>query len=126
MILEEDSTWFLVRPRIASQQVWRLKSDFTGFDLVTPQVWLDVSDRLVNRYQSHILEIDLQPFYKGSPKISDSRNIGQGLAFLNHYLCNQLLIDTHYWLEVLFQALYQLTYDEMPLLISDRIPSGNI
>ncbi|YAF97764.1 MAG: sucrose synthase [Nodularia sp. CChRGM 3473] len=124
MILEEDSTWFLVRPRIASQQVWRLKSDFTGFDLVTPQVWLDVSDRLVNRYQPHILEIDLQPFYKGSPKISDSRNIGQGLAFLNHYLCNQLLIDTHYWLEVLFQALYQLTYDEMPLLISDRIPSG--
>ncbi|MCG6135619.1 MAG: sucrose synthase [Nostoc sp. LLA-1] len=124
LILAEDSTWFVVRPRIASQEVWRLKSDLTGFDLMTSQSLLEVSDRLVNRYQPHILEIDLQPFYQSSPSIRDPRNIGQGLAFLNRYLCNQLLTDTDYWLEVIFQALYRLTYDEKPLLISDRIPSG--
>lgn len=124
MIVAEDSTWFVVRPKIASQEVWRLKSDSTKFDLMTPKSFLEVSDRLVNRYEPHILEIDLQPFYQNSPSISDPRNIGQGLAFLNRYLCNQLLTDTHYWLEVIFQALYRLTYDEKPLLISDRIPSG--
>ncbi|MEA5527135.1 sucrose synthase [Nodularia spumigena] len=124
MILDEQGTWFVVRPRIGSQQMWRLQADFSGFEPMTPQAWLDVSDRLVNRYQPHILEIDFQPFAEESTRITDPRNIGQGLAFLNRYLCDQLSNDTHYWLEVIFQALYQLTYDQKPLLISDRIPSG--
>lgn len=124
MILEAEGTWFVIRPRIGSQEMWRLQADFSGFESMTPQAWLDVSDRLVHRYQPHILEIDFQPFSEESTRITDPRNIGQGLAFLNRYLCDQLLTDTHYWLEVLFQALYRLTYDQKPLLISDRIPSG--
>ncbi|WP_414528475.1 sucrose synthase [Nodularia chucula] len=124
IILEENGTWFVVRPRIASQEVWRLKPDFSGFEWMTTQAWLDISDRLINRYQPHILEIDFQPFAEESTRISDPRNIGQGLAFLNRYLCDQLCHDTHHWLELIFQALYRLTYDQKPLLISDRIPSG--
>ncbi len=120
MILEPEGTWFVLRPRIANQEVWRLQADCSGFEPMTPQAWLDVSDRLVNRYQPHILEIDFQPFYPKSTRITDPRNIGQGLAFLNRYLCDQLLTDSNYWLELLFQALYQLTYDQKPLLISDR------
>lgn len=124
IILAEESTWFVVRPRIASQEVWRLRGDFSRFDLMTPQELLDVSDRLVNRYQPHILEIDLCPFYQNSPTITDPRNIGQGLAFLNRYLCNQVVIDPQYWLENLFQVLSRLQYDGIRLLINDRIKSG--
>lgn len=124
IILERENTWFVVRPRIASQEVWRLTSDFTQFDLMTPKEFLDVSDRLVNRYQSHILEIDLHPFYQASPRISDPRNIGQGLTFLNHYLCNQFVTDPQYWLDKLFQALQGIQYNGMRLLIGDRIRSG--
>ncbi|MEA5517185.1 sucrose synthase, partial [Nodularia sp. UHCC 0506] len=80
MILDAEGTWFVVRPRIGSQEVWRLQADFSGFEPMTPQAWLDVSDRLVNRYQPHILEIDFQPFSAESTRISDPRNIGQGLA----------------------------------------------
>ncbi|MEY3256804.1 MAG: hypothetical protein RLZZ29_1939, partial [Cyanobacteriota bacterium] len=124
IILERENTWFVVRPRIASQEVWRLTSDFTQFDLMTPKEFLDVSDRLVNRYQSHILEIDLHPFYQASPRTSDPRNIGQGLTFLNHYLCNQFVTDPQYWLDKLFQALQAIQYNGMRLLIGDRIRSG--
>ncbi len=124
IILEEDNTWFVIRPKIAKQEVWRLTADLNSFEQMTPQVLLDVSDRLVNRYQNHILEIDLHPFYEGSPRIDDPRNIGQGLAFLNRYLCNQLLTDPQYWLEMLFQALQGLQHDGIRLLLSDRIPSG--
>ncbi|MCM0593576.1 MAG: sucrose synthase [Gloeotrichia echinulata IR180] len=124
IILAEESTWFVVRPRIASQQVWRLTADFSRFDLMTPQELLDVGDRLVNHYQPHILEIDLRPFYEASPTISDPRNIGQGLAFLNRYLCDQVVIHPQYWLENLFQVLSQLQYDGIRLLINDRIQSG--
>ena len=124
IILEDDSTWFVVRPRIASQEIWRLTAECTQFDLMTPQALLDVRDRLVNRYQPHILNIDLHPFYANSPTISDPRNIGQGLGFLNRYLCSQVLTDPQYCLEVLFQVLHGLNYDGIGLLINDRIKSG--
>ncbi|MDH6055698.1 sucrose synthase [Umezakia ovalisporum] len=119
IILEQKGTWFVVRPKIASQEIWRLKADCSRFEEMTPQKWLDVSDGLVNRHQPHILEIDFQPFSEKSTRINDPRNIGQGLAFLNRYLCEQLSNDTNHWLEILFQALYELTYDKKPLLISD-------
>ncbi|MEH2250538.1 sucrose synthase [Nostoc sp.] len=124
IIFEEESIWFVVRPRIANQEVWKLTADFSRFEQMTPQALLDVRDRLVNRYQNHILEIDLHPFYEGSPRIDDPRNIGQGLAFLNRYLCSQLLTDPQYWVEMLFQALHRLEYNDIRLLLSDRISSG--
>lgn len=124
LILEAENIWLLLRPWIGSQQVWWLAADLTQMELKTPQVLLEVRDRLVNRYQPHLLGIDFGPFYKNSPSISDPRNIGQGLAFLNHYFCNQLSSDPAYWLEGIFQALQRHGYDRIPLLISDRISSG--
>ncbi|MBD2356557.1 sucrose synthase [Tolypothrix sp. FACHB-123] len=125
IILEGDSTWFVARPRIASQEVWRLTGEGSDFEQMTPQALLDVRDRLVNRYQPHILDIDLHPFYANSPTISDPRNIGQGLSFLNRYLCSQVLTNPQYCLEVLFQVLHRLNYDGIGLLINDRIKSGD-
>ncbi|MEH2066818.1 MAG: sucrose synthase [Nostoc sp.] len=123
IILEEECSWFIVRPRIASQEVWQLRAD-SSFEQMTPQALLDARDRLVKRYQNHILEIDLHPFYEGSPRIDDPRNIGQGLAFLNRYLSNQLLTDPQYWLELLYLALSKIDYEGIHLLIGDRITSG--
>ncbi len=124
MILEEESTWFLLRPRIGSQEVWQINANLSSFEMMTPQALLDEKDRLVNRYQPRILEIDLNPFYQGYPTISDPRNIGQGLAFLNRHLCSQVLNDPQYWLEVLFKVLQERQYEGIPLLINDRIHSG--
>ncbi len=125
LILEEESTWLLVRPSIASQQVWRLSADLNSAELMTPQALLNVRDRLVNRYQPQILEIDVSPFYKYSQSIDDPRNIGQGLTFLNRHLCSQVANDRESWLDILFQVLHQHQYNDIPLLINDRIQSGH-
>ncbi len=124
MIFDEDSIWLVVRPWIASQQVWRLSSDFASSAEMTLGDLLNVRDRQVNRYQPHILNIDFQPFYQDTPLIDDPRNIGQGLAFLNRYLCNKLLTESQYWLEALFNALHAIEHDGRQLLINDRIQSG--
>jgi sucrose synthase len=124
IIIEEENTWFVVRPRIASQEIWRLEANMS-FESQEPKALLDVRDRLVNRYQANILEIDTHPFYEGSPNISDPRNIGQGLTFLNRYLCSQVLTDRQYWLDVLYDVLQKREYDGIPLLINDRIHSGS-
>lgn len=124
LILEDESIWLLLRPWVGSQQVWQLAADLSHGELRAPQALLEVRDRQVNCYQSRILEIDFGPFYESSPSISDPRNIGQGLAFLNHLLCSQVLADPDYWLEVLFDVLHRHQFDNTPLLISDRIHSG--
>ncbi len=124
LILENDSIWLVLRPWIASQQVWRLTADLAHLELMTPRDLLDARDRYVNRYQSQILEIDLAPFYKSYPSISDPRNIGQGLASLNRHLCSQLLSQPEYWLEALFDVLRRHQYNGVPLMINERIHSG--
>ncbi len=124
VILEEDSVWLVVRPWIGCQQVWRLSADLTCFEAMTLQDLLNARDRQVNRYQPHILNIDFHSFYPGSPVLDDPRNIGQGLEFLNRYLCNKLSTESEYWLEALFKALNVLEQDGLELLLNDRIKSG--
>ncbi len=124
LILEPEHFWFLLRPWIGSQQVWRLPADLNHLELMSPQALLEVRDRQVNRHQPRILEIDLGPFYQDVPAITDPRNIGQGLAFLNHYLCNQLTNDPEHWLEGLFSVLRWHHYDGISLLLGDRMDSG--
>jgi sucrose synthase len=124
IILEEESIWFLLRPWIASQQVWRLSADLLHWEAMSPQALLDARDRLVNRYQPQILEIDVSPFYEGIPTIDESRNIGQGLAFLHHHLCSQVSVDFPYWLESLFEFLQRHQYQGLSLLLNNRLPSG--
>ena len=124
IILQDRETWFVLRPWIGSQEIWRLSADFRKFEKMTPEALLEVRDRFVDRAQPRILELDLRPFYKDSPTIRDPRNIGQGLAFLNRYLCDELLNDSSYWLEALFSVLQQSHYDTIQLLINDHIRSG--
>lgn len=124
LILDEESIWLLLRPWVGSQQVWRLAADLSRLEPMPPQALLEARDRQVDRHQSRILEIDFGPYYRNSPTISDPTTIGQGLAFLNHYLCDQVLADPQYWLEMLFNVLHRHHYDGIPLLINDRIHSG--
>ncbi len=124
MIVAEDSIWLVLRPWIASQQVWQLTTDLSSGSQMTLPALLDLRDRQVNRYQPHILNIDFKPFDQGLPVIDDPRNIGQGLAFLNRYLCNKLLTEFQYWLEALFNTLHVLAQDGVQILINDRIQSG--
>jgi sucrose synthase len=40
--------------------------------------------------ERYALEVDLTPFERGFPKIGDTAEIGQGVEFLNRYLCERL------------------------------------
>ena len=125
LILEDESVWLLIRPWIGNQQIWRLSSDLSQAELRTRKALLEARDRYMHKDQEQILEINFAPFYKGSPSISDPRNIGQGLVFLNHHLCDQILANREYWLEALFNVLQRHQHDGVPLMINDRIRSGD-
>jgi sucrose synthase len=124
IILDGESIWLLLRPWIGTQQAWRLNLDVASGVLMSPQALLDARDRQVDRSQSQILNLDFSVFDRELPVIDDPRNIGQGLAFLNHYLCDKLLTDPQYWLAAIFKALHTIEYDGIQLLTNDRIHSG--
>lgn len=125
LMLEADQVWLILRPWIASQQFWRLNADLSQCELMSAGALLDARDRLVGRYQPQVLEIDVAPFYENTPQISDPRNIGQGLTFLNRHLCTQVAQDPDHWLEILYEVLHRHQYDNTPLMINEQIQSSD-
>ncbi|HEY9827083.1 MAG TPA: sucrose synthase, partial [Stenomitos sp.] len=124
VLLEEESIWLILRPRIARQTILRLSVDLASVDPMPAESLLDLRDRLVNRYEPGILEIDVQPFYDLDLTIQDPRSIGEGLPCLHRYLAAALGKDPQQWTQSIFEVLRQHHYDGMALLINDRILSG--
>jgi sucrose synthase len=123
-IIQEDSNLcFIIRSKIADQEVYRLTADLS-VESMSVQELLDTRDRLVNCYhpnEGDLLEIDFAPFYDYSPVIRDPKNIGKGVQFLNRYLSSKLFADPKQWLESLFNFLRLHQYNSIQLLINDRI-----
>ncbi|MBE9167900.1 sucrose synthase [Pleurocapsales cyanobacterium LEGE 06147] len=123
LFLEEESIWLILRPKIASQEIYRLTGDLSGWETMPVRELLALRDRWVDRYCSNLLEIDFGPFYKDAPTIRDPRNIGNGLEFLNRYLSSKLFAAPHLWLEALLKGLQQKNYNHTPLFLNERIYS---
>jgi sucrose synthase len=125
-IIQEDSNLcFIIRSKIASQEIYLLTSDLS-ISAMTVQELLDMRDRLVNRYhpnEGDLLELDFGPFYDYSPIIRDPKNIGKGVQFLNRYLSSKLFADPKQWQESLLNFLRLHQYRGIQLLINERITS---
>lgn len=125
IILDQESLCMIVRPKIASQEVYRLLEDLT-VESMTVQELLDLRDRFVNRFnpqEGDVLELDFQPFYDYSPALRDPKNIGKGVEFLNRYLSSKLFQDPKQWLEALYKFLSLHSCNGTQLLINGRIQS---
>lgn len=123
IILEDESICIIIRPKIASQEAYRLLEDLTVESVSVPEL-LDVRDRFVNHYhpnEGDILELDFGPFYDYSPVIRDPKNIGKGVQFLNRFLSSKLFQDPKQWLSALYTFLSLHRYNGLQLMINERI-----
>jgi len=123
--LEEPNVYLIVRPKIASQEVYRLTEDLK-VEPMTVQELLDLRDRFVNRFhpnEGDLLELDFQPFYDYIPSIRDPKNIGKGVEYLNRYLSSKLFQDPRQWQEGLFDFLRVHRCNATQLMINGRIES---
>ncbi|MEM7717031.1 MAG: sucrose synthase, partial [Cyanobacteria bacterium P01_A01_bin.68] len=122
-IKEESSLCFIIRPKIASQEIYRLTADLNT-EPMDVQELLDLRDRFIHKYnpnEGDLLELDFGPFYDYSPTIRDPKNIGKGVQFLNRYLSSKLFQDPKQGVESLFNFLRLHQYNGIQLLINDRI-----
>ena len=125
IILEKGSLCLIVRPKIASQEIYRLTDDLKC-EPMTVQQLLDERDLLVNHFhpdEGDLLELDFGPFYDYSPIIRDPKNIGKGVQFLNRFLSSKLFEDSRQWLQALYKFLSLHCHNNQQLLINDKIKS---
>jgi sucrose synthase len=124
VLLEDESLWLILRPRIARQMILRLPADLSSVESMPAEALLNLRDRLVHRYDPSILEIDVQPFYDLDLTIQDPRSIGEGMGCLHRYLATELGKDPQQWTQSIFEVLRQRQHEGMSLLINDRIQNG--
>ncbi|BAY86014.1 sucrose phosphate synthase [Calothrix parasitica NIES-267] len=126
IIFDKNSLCLVVRPKIATQEAYRLLDDMTVEPINTPEL-LNLRDKLVdsNDFQDEdVLKIDFQPFYDSSPSLRDSKKIGNGVDYLNRYLSSKLFDDKcGTFQEALFNFLKLHKYKDQQLLINERIQS---
>ncbi|GAX45110.1 sucrose synthase [Tolypothrix sp. NIES-4075] len=123
IIQDNTNLCFIFRPKIASQEVYRLTEDLSVESISVDEL-LDLRDRLVNRFhpqEGDLLELDFGPFYDYTPTIRDPKNIGKGVQYLNRYLSSKLFQDPKQWLEGLFNFLRLHQYNGIQLLINNNI-----
>jgi len=125
IILDGANLCLIIRPKIASQEVYRITEDLSVESLSSEEL-LDARDHFVNRYhpnEGDLLQLDFQPFYDYTPTIRDAKNIGKGVQYLNRYLSSKLFQDPRQWLDSLFNFLRLHHYEGSQLLINGRIQS---
>jgi sucrose synthase len=126
MLLDNSNIWIVTRPRIASQQSWWLSVDLSQCEAVSARDLLKLREGVAGGSpEERLLEIDFAPFHRDLPNIDDPRNIGRGLTFLNHYLCDRLETDPGYWVQALFAVLKRQEIDGIQLLIGDRLSNAD-
>ncbi len=93
-----QAPWFYlaVRPRTGRWYYLRFHVENVDVEEVTVSDFLEFKERIVAGYSSSDnwpLEIDLQPFNRGFPRLKETSSIGHGVEFLNRRLSSELFQD---------------------------------
>jgi sucrose synthase len=120
-----DPPWVCVaiRPRIASWSYLRYHLDEEAFEEIGVSEFLAFKERLKRggASQEWILELDLGPFNRDFPKLTETRSIGRGVDFLNRRLSSQLFRDLGRGDRKLLEFLRVHHWQNRPLMLNGRI-----
>lgn len=122
LLIDDGYFWLILRSRVTDQAIFRICLDLSSFQRKLGRDLLESRDRLVNRYQPDILEIDFEAFSDAALSISDPRNIGQGLpAYTQHLMTSIETGGLHQWHQHLLDVLKNCHYNDQSLLINESI-----
>lgn len=117
-----DSIYLEVREKISQTRFYYVNISEHFTEEIATKNYLMVKEKFIDSSNSNnILNLDFSPFYDNNPFVRDTKNIGQGVEYLNRYLSSQLFNDTAKWKKLLFNFLHLHKYDGEQLLLNDRI-----
>ena len=123
-VIEADWLYFALRTRVGQWGYLQINSNMMTAEEIPVSEFLYIKERLVNDRQDsaeHILEIDLEPFLRGFPKMRETRSIGRGVEFLNRRLSSQLFDERGKGSRLLLDFLRVHRYREQRLMLNDVV-----
>ncbi len=111
-----------VRPRVAQWHYLRFHFEAMTSEEVSTSQFLYFKECLVTSDPGfRILEIDLTPFERHFPKMTQTRSIGHGVEFLNRRFSSRLANDLAKGDELILSFLNEHGYGGMPFMINETI-----
>ncbi|ADE16950.1 sucrose synthase [Nitrosococcus halophilus Nc 4] len=121
-----DPEWIYlsIRPGIASWEYYRIHAEVIQIETVTISQFLEFKARLVlgpQQDEPWPLKVDMGPFNREFPRLSETRSIGRGMDFLNRHLSSQLFKELETGGQCLLNFLSVHHCRGQPLMLNDRI-----
>ena len=120
LLLFEGQAVLVYRHRMAQYLIYKTAIQSETVEPIGIPEFLELRDKLAqpNAQEHHgKLRLNFMPFYDYGPAISDVKNVGQGIAFLNRHMSSNLFNDPDKWNKYLFEFLKIHSLDGQPLLI---------
>jgi len=123
LFIADGTLVMLHRYAIAKYRYYRIRLDGEYMEEISLTDYLDLRDSYVlkkNMNNSH-LHIDFMPFYDFSPSIRDIRTVGNGIRFLNRYMCSNIFSRPDMWNAKLFEFLQLHQHNGQQLLVNGTL-----
>jgi sucrose synthase len=123
LFLADGTLVMLHRYAIAKYRYYRIRLDGEYMEEISLNDYLDLRDLqfLKKKRDNYKLKIDFMPFYDFSPSIRDTRTIGNGIRFLNRYMCSNIFSRPDEWNAKLFEFLQLHQHNDRQLLVNGAL-----
>ena len=123
LFITKEHLVLMHRYAMAKYRFYMVRRDGEYLEEISLSTYLDLKDYYAQQKskENFHLHIDFLPFYDFSPSIRDIRSVGNGIRFLNRYLCSNIFSRPNEWNEKLFEFIKLHQYNGRQLLVNDTI-----
>ena len=123
LFIADGTLVLLHRYAFAKYHFCRVRMDGEYMEEISRNDYLDLRDLyfLKKKQDNYQLKIDFMPFYDFSPSIRDTRSVGNGIRYLNRYMCSNIFNRPGEWNTKLFQFIQLHQYDGRQLLVNGTL-----
>ncbi|RLB85257.1 MAG: sucrose synthase, partial [Deltaproteobacteria bacterium] len=123
LFIEDNHIILMHRYSIAKFRFYRISQDGEYMEKIPLPQYLNLKDLYVlkKKTDNHPLRIDYMPFYDFSPLLRDIRSVGNGIRFLNRYMCSNMFSRPKEWNTKLFEFIKLHQYNGRQLLVNGTL-----
>ena len=122
LFITDEHLLMLHRYAVAKYRFYRIRQDGEYMEEISLADYLDFRDfHARKKTDNNHLHIDFMPFYDFSPSIRDARTVGNGIRFLNRYMCSNIFSRPDEWNAKLFEFVKLHQYNGRQLLVNGTL-----
>ena len=108
------------RESVGKYRFYLLHTDGEFAEEIPVSKYLDIKDYHIQNVEDpgYSLKMDIMPFYDYMPSLRDPKTIGNGIGYLNRYMCSKLFNNPEEWNQKLFEFIKIHTYKGRQLLVN--------